>query len=354
MSTLPESAKGCVLLTGATGYIGSHTWLALLQSGYQVVGVDSLVNSSPVVLDRLTQLSGQTPHFVQGDVRDAQVMDACFALGQRLHGGVAAVVHFAALKAVGESVDWPLDYFENNLGGLLSVCQAMKRHGCRKVVFSSSATVYGKPDALPITEDAPLRVTNPYGQTKLMGEEILRELERCDASWQVACLRYFNPVGAHESGLIGEDPRGIPNNLMPYVAQVAVGHRAHLNVFGRDYDTPDGTGVRDYIHVCDLAEGHVAALRYLFDHQQSLTVNLGTGQGYSVVDVAQAYERASGRPVPLVFAERRPGDIDACYADPERAAATMGWRATRGLDQMCADSWRWQSMNPDGFGSGPL
>ena len=354
MSTLPESAKGCVLLTGATGYIGSHTWLALLQSGYQVVGVDSLVNSSPVVLDRLTQLSGQTPHFVQGDVRDAQVMDACFALGQRLHGGVAAVVHFAALKAVGESVDRPLDYFENNLGGLLSVCQAMKRHGCRKVVFSSSATVYGKPDALPITEDAPLRVTNPYGQTKLMGEEILRELERCDASWQVACLRYFNPVGAHESGLIGEDPRGIPNNLMPYVAQVAVGHRAHLNEFGRDYDTPDGTGVRDYIHVCDLAEGHVAALRYLFDHQQSLTVNLGTGQGYSVVDVAQAYERASGRPVPLVFAERRAGDIDACYADPERAAASMDWRATRGLDQMCADSWRWQSMNPDGFGPGPI
>jgi UDP-glucose 4-epimerase len=216
-------------------------------------------------------------------------------------------------------------------------------------VFSSSATVYGKPEVLPITEKSALRATSPYGQTKLMGEEILAELERCDPAWQVACLRYFNPVGAHESGQIGEDPRGIPNNLMPFVAQVAVGRRAHLNVFGRDYDTPDGTGVRDYIHVCDLAEGHVAALRYLFDKQQSLTVNLGTGRGYSVVEVAQAYEKASGRAVPLVFADRRAGDIDACYADASRARELMGWQAGRDLDQMCADSWRWQSMNPDGF-----
>jgi len=233
----------------------------------------------------------------------------------------------------------------------VSVCQAMERHGCRDVVFSSSATVYGKPDALPINETSALRATNPYGQTKLMGEEILRELERCDDSWRVACLRYFNPVGAHESGLIGEDPRGIPNNLMPFVAQVAIGRRPHLNVFGRDYDTPDGTGVRDYIHVCDLAEGHVAALRYLFEHRRSLTVNLGTGRGYSVIEVAQAYEKAAATSVPLVFAERRAGDIDACYADPALARNLMGWEAHRGIDDMCADSWRWQSKNPDGFGS---
>jgi len=283
-------------------------------------------------------------------VRDAATLDACFAQAKALGEGVAAVVHFAALKAVGESVQRPLAYFQNNIGGLLSVCQAMERHGCRDVVFSSSATVYGKPDALPITEDSALRATNPYGQTKLIGEELLRELERCDPSWRVACLRYFNPVGAHASGQIGEDPRGIPNNLMPSVAQVAVGRRPYLSVFGQDYDTPDGTGVRDYIHVCDLADGHVAALRYLFAHGKSLTVNLGTGRGYSVIEVAQAYERASGRPVPLVFAERRAGDIDACYADPALARNLMGWQAHRGIDEMCADSWRWQSQNPDGFG----
>ncbi len=338
----------CVLLTGGAGYIGSHTWLALQAAGHEVVCIDSLVNSSERVLDRLVTLGGRPVHFVKGDVRDAAALDACFELGKSL-GGVAAVVHFAALKSVGESVSLPLDYFENNLGGLLSVCQAMKRHGVVNLVFSSSATVYGKPDRLPITEDSPLRVTNPYGQTKLMGEEILRELERCDASWRFACLRYFNPVGAHASGLIGEDPRGIPNNLMPYVAQVAIGKRQHLNVFGNDYDTPDGTGVRDYIHVCDLAEGHVAALRYLFDQQRSLTVNLGTGQGYSVLELARAYGKAADREIPVVFAPRRPGDIDACYADPGHALATMGWKATRGLDDMCVDSWRWQSTNPNGF-----
>jgi len=339
------SSAPTILLTGATGYIASHTWLALQSAGFQVVGVDNLCNSSPRVLDRLARLSGQAPVFIEGDVRDARVLDACFDRP----GGVAAVVHFAALKAVGESVEQPLRYFDNNLGGLVAVCQAMERHGVRSLVFSSSATVYGQPDRLPITEDAALRATNPYGQTKLMGEEILRELERCQPAWKIACLRYFNPVGAHESGLIGEDPRGIPNNLMPYVAQVAVGKRPHLNVFGNDYDTPDGTGVRDYIHVCDLAEGHVAALRYLFDRQRSITVNLGTGQGYSVVDVAQAYERASGRPVPLVFAPRRAGDVAACYADPSRARTELGWTARRGLDDMCADSWRWQSLNPSGF-----
>lgn len=339
----------CILLTGATGYIASHTWLALQEAGFDVVGIDSLVNSSVKVLDRIETIGRRAPHFVQGDVRDAAALDRCFELARARFGGIQAVVHFAALKAVGESVERPLDYFENNLGGLLSVCQAMKRHGVNNLVFSSSATVYGSPDTLPITEDAPLRVTNPYGQTKLMGEEILRELGRCDPTWRFACLRYFNPVGAHPSGLIGEDPQGIPNNLMPYVAQVAVGQRPHLNVFGKDYDTPDGTGVRDYIHVCDLAEGHVAALRYLFDRQQSLTVNLGTGQGYSVLELAQAYGRASGRDIPVEFAPRRSGDVAACYADPQRAFETMGWKATRGLDEMCVDSWRWQSHNPHGF-----
>lgn len=339
----------CILLTGGTGYIGSHTWLALQEAGFDVVGVDSFVNSSPRVLARLETIGGRKPVFVQGDVRDQSVLDRCFEVGQAQFGGIKAVVHFAALKAVGESIERPLDYFENNLGGMLAVCQAMKRHGVHNIVFSSSATVYGKPEQLPITEDAPLRVTNPYGQTKLLGEEMLRELERCDPAWRVAYLRYFNPVGAHHSGLIGEDPRGIPNNLMPYVAQVAVGKRQHLNVFGNDYNTPDGTGVRDYIHVCDLAEGHVAALRYLFDKQQSLTVNLGTGQGYSVLDLAREYGKAADRDIPLVFAPRRPGDVDACYADPKHAFETMGWKAMRGLEQMCVDSWRWQSTNPNGF-----
>jgi len=339
----------CILLTGATGYIGSHTWLALQEAGFDVIGVDSLVNSSARVLGRLQTIGGREPVFVQGDVRDQAVLDQCFSLAQARFGGVKAVVHFAALKAVGESIEKPLDYFENNIGGLLAVCQAMKRHGVPNMVFSSSATVYGNPERLPLTEDAPLRVTNPYGQTKLIGEEMLRELERCDAAWHIAYLRYFNPVGAHQSGLIGEDPRGVPNNLMPFVAQVAVGKRQHLNVFGNDYDTPDGTGVRDYIHVCDLAEGHVAALRYLFDKAQSLTVNLGTGQGYSVLELARAYGKAADREIPLVFAPRRPGDVAACYAHPGHALATMGWKASRGLDQMCVDSWRWQSTNPNGF-----
>ncbi len=339
----------CVLLTGATGYIGSHTWLALQEAGFDVVGIDSFVNSSPHVLARLETISGRKPLFVEGDVRDAAAMDRCFELAASTVGPIQAVVHFAALKAVGESAEKPLDYFENNIGGLLAVNQAMKRHGVFNLVFSSSATVYGKPEKLPITEDSRLSVTNPYGQTKLIGEELLRELERCDPRWHIAYLRYFNPVGAHHSGLIGEDPRGVPNNLMPYVAQVAIGKRQHLNVFGNDYDTPDGTGVRDYIHVCDLADGHVAALRYLFAKQQSLTVNLGTGRGYSVLELARAYGEAAGVEIPLVFAPRRPGDVDACYADPGHALATMGWKAHRGLPQMCVDSWRWQSTNPNGF-----
>ena len=333
-----------ILLTGATGYIGSHTWLALLAAGFDVVGVDDFSNSSPEVLNRLRELSGQTPVFERADVNDAAAMDAVF---QRHR--IAATVHFAAFKAVGESTQKPLAYYGNNLGGLVNVCQTMQRHGSRRFVFSSSATVYGDPASLPIREDFPLSATNPYGQTKLIGETILRDLGAADTAWQTACLRYFNPVGAHESGRIGEDPRGTPNNLMPYVAQVAVGRRPFLQVFGNDYNTPDGTGVRDYIHVVDLAEGHVAAVRRLLGQPGSLTVNLGTGQGYSVLDVVKAYAAASGRDVPYQVVPRRPGDVAACYADPAMAAQTLGWRAQHGLDRMCADSWRWQSNNPQGF-----
>jgi UDP-glucose 4-epimerase len=266
-----------------------------------------------------------------------------------MHRRIDAVVHFAAYKAVGESAAKPLDYYANNLGSLLNLCQTMQRHGCQTLVFSSSATVYGKPERLPIREDAHLSTTNPYGATKLMGENILRDLLHAEPTWAIALLRYFNPVGAHESGLIGEDPRGTPSNLMPYVAQVAIGKRARLQVFGNDYDTPDGTGVRDYIHVLDLADGHVAALRYLLDTHRSITANLGTGTGYSVLELVRAFERASGRAVPFDIVARRPGDIGACYADPALAKKLLGWHGRRGLDAMCADSWRWQSLNPNGF-----
>jgi UDP-glucose 4-epimerase len=335
-----------ILLTGATGYIASHTWLALLAAGHQVVGVDDFSNSSPEVLKRLHQLGGQQPTFESASVCDAAAMKALFDRHR-----IEAVVHFAAFKAVGESTAKPLEYYANNIGGLVTVCQAMQAHDVKRLVFSSSATVYGRPERLPITEDSALSATNPYGATKLMGETILRDLGAADPHWQTACLRYFNPVGAHESGLIGEDPRGIPNNLMPYVAQVAVGKRERLQIFGDDYDTPDGTGVRDYIHVVDLADGHVAALNYLFSHLGSITLNLGTGQGYSVLELAKAYERASGRPIPYEVVARRAGDIDACYADPAQARARLNWHATRNLDAMCADSWRWQSQNPNGFES---
>jgi len=333
-----------VLLTGATGYIASHTWIALLQAGYEVVGVDDFSNSSPVVLQRLQELSGRTPVFERLDVGDAAGMDA---LLQRHR--VDAAVHFAAFKAVGESVAQPLAYYRNNVGGLVNVCAALQRHGVRRFVFSSSATVYGDPQRLPITEDAALSAANPYGQTKLIGETLLRDLDRADPQWQTAVLRYFNPVGAHTSGRIGEDPRGTPNNLMPYVAQVAVGRRDALQVFGNDYPTPDGTGVRDYIHVVDLAEGHVAALHRLLDSPGSFTLNLGTGRGYSVLEVVRAYAAASGREIPYRVAPRRAGDVAACWADPTLAASQLGWRAQRDLDQMCADSWRWQSMNPNGY-----
>ena len=337
-----------VLLTGAAGYIGSHTWLALLAAGFQVVGVDDFRNSAPEVLNRLAELSGATPRFERADVCDAAAMQRVFDTHRP-----DAVVHFAALKAVGESTALPLDYYSNNLGGLFTVCRAMRANGCHRMVFSSSATVYGVPETLPLTEDAPLSATNPYGQTKLMGEQVLRDLGVADAQWQSALLRYFNPVGAHDSGRIGEDPRGTPNNLTPYVAQVAVGRREFLNVFGNDYPTPDGTGVRDYIHVLDLAEGHVAALRRLLDAPGSFTVNLGTGCGYSVLEVVRAFEAASGRPVPYRFAPRRPGDVAACYADPALAARLLGWRAQHDLTRMCADTWRWQQHNPNGFAPAP-
>jgi UDP-glucose 4-epimerase len=333
-----------ILLTGATGYIGSHTWVALHAAGYNVLGLDNFANSSPLVLERIEELTGTTPAFVQADVCDRAALQQVFAQHR-----IDAVVHFAAHKAVGESTEKPLEYYRNNLNGLITVGQAMEAAGVKALVFSSSATVYGDPERLPITENARLTATNPYGLTKLLGEEMLRELERCQPSWRIAYLRYFNPVGAHPSGRIGEDPRGIPNNLMPYVAQVAVGKRERLQVFGSDYDTPDGTGVRDYIHVMDLAEGHVAALRYLLEQQRSVTVNLGTGQGYSVLEVVKAFERASGKPVPYQLVARRPGDVAACYADPARARELLGWRASRGLDAMCEDSWRWQSRNPQGF-----
>lgn len=333
-----------ILLTGAAGYIASHTWLALQQAGYRVVGVDNFSNSSPVVLERLAELASAPIEFERADVCDAAALDAVFSRHQP-----AAVVHFAAFKAVGESVAQPLAYYRNNLGGLVTTCEAMKRHGCSRLVFSSSATVYGAPESLPLREDAPTSATNPYGATKLMGEQILRDLGASDPTWQTACLRYFNPVGAHESGRIGEDPRGTPNNLMPYVAQVAVGRREKLSVFGGDYPTHDGTGVRDYIHVTDLAEGHVASLRWLLGHAGSLTVNLGTGQGYSVLDLVRAYEKASGRPVPYDIVARRPGDVAACWADPTTARETLGWAARLDLARMCEDSWRWQQLNPHGF-----
>lgn len=334
-----------VLLTGATGYIGSHTWLALLADGYRVVGIDNFSNSSPAVLPRLEQLGGQPPCFMKVDVTDAAALEQVFE-----QHPIRAVVHFAAFKAVGESTERPLDYYANNIGGLLTLSQAMARHGCKKLVFSSSATVYGVPESLPIREDATLGTQSPYGATKLMSENMLRDIAAADPAWSVALLRYFNPVGAHESGQIGEDPHGIPNNLMPYVTQVAVGQRPRLQVFGSDYATPDGTGVRDYIHVQDLAHGHSLALRHLLDGRGNITANLGTGKGHSVLELVQAFERASGRPIPYDLVSRRPGDVDACYADPSLAERLLGWRATRNLDDMCRDSWRWQSRNPNGYG----
>ena len=335
-----------ILLTGGAGYIGSHACVALLQAGHEVVVLDNLSNSSRVAIDRVAQICGKAPAFVEGDVRDPALLDRVFG-----DYPVTAVMHFAGLKAVGESVDKPLEYYDNNVHGTLELLAAMRRAGVRTIVFSSSATVYGDPASVPIREDFPRSATNPYGRSKLMIEDILGDLDRAEPGWNIARLRYFNPVGAHESGLIGEDPQGIPNNLMPYVAQVAIGRRERLSVFGNDYATPDGTGVRDYIHVMDLAEGHVAALDWLGREGGMLTVNLGTGQGYSVLDMVHGFEKASGRPVPYEIVARRPGDIAACWADPSLARRLLGWEAKRGIEAMCADAWRWQTMNPEGYGA---
>jgi len=334
-----------ILVTGGAGYIGSHTCVELLRAGCDVTVLDNLCNSSEVALDRVREIAGRDLRFVRLDLLDGEGVRGILADGR-----FDAVIHFAGLKAVGESVSIPLRYFHNNLTGTLVLLEAMREHGPRRLVFSSSATVYGDPASVPIREDFPLKATNPYGRTKLMIEEILMDLARAEVDWSLIALRYFNPVGAHPSGRIGEDPRGIPNNLMPYVMQVAVGKHPFLSVFGDDYPTPDGTGVRDYIHVVDLAEGHLAALRALDSAKGFTPYNLGTGRGYSVLEAVAAAERASGRRVPYKVVARRPGDVATCYADPSLAARALGWRATRDLDAMCRDAWRWQRDNPQGYG----
>jgi len=326
-----------VLVTGGTGYIGSHTVVELMAAGHDVVIIDNLCNSKASVLDRIQRIAGRRPQFEQVDVRDRPALRRLL-VSHRFD----AVIHFAGLKAVGESVEKPLAYYDNNVSGSVALVECMSEAGVRTIVFSSSATVYGEPVSVPIREDSPLSASNPYGRSKLMIEEILRDTAATDPAWRVALLRYFNPVGAHSSGLIGEDPNGIPNNLMPYIAQVAVGKLKELPVFGADYPTPDGTGVRDYIHVVDLARGHLAALNALPRHAGVLTVNLGTGRGYSVLELVRAFSTSSGRPVPYRIVGRRPGDIAQCYADPSLAREMLGWQAQLGIDAMCADTWRWQ------------
>ena len=335
-----------IFITGGAGYIGSHTCVELLNVGEQVTVFDNFSNSQPEALKRVERITGKTVHFVEGDIRDPVALQAALQAS-----GARAVIHFAGLKAVGESVVRPLHYYDNNVLGTLKLLRVMQVCDVRTLVFSSSATVYGDPQRLPLTEDHPLSTTNPYGQTKLVIENMLRDLAASDPSWRLGILRYFNPVGAHASGLIGEDPQGIPNNLMPFVAQVAVGQRELLNVWGNDYPTPDGTGVRDYIHVVDLALGHLAALNKLqAEDAQGFAVNLGTGVGYSVLDMVRAFEAASGKPVPYQISPRRPGDVAACYADPAYASRLLGWQAQRDLQTMCVDAWRWQSSNPHGYG----
>lgn len=338
--------KSTILITGGTGYIGSHTLVEFLQAGCELVVADNLSNSKREALQRVERITGKAITFYQVDVRDRTALQRIFH-----EHDIAAVIHFAGLKAVGESVDKPLEYYDNNVTGSLILLEVMAAAGVKTLVFSSSATVYGDPHAVPIREDFPLSATNPYGRSKLMIEEILRDLYLADDSWRIALLRYFNPVGAHVSGLIGEDPNGIPNNLMPIVARVAVGRLASLAVYGNDYPTQDGTGVRDYIHVVDLALGHLKALDALQQRGGLMTVNLGTGNGYSVLDVVRAFESASGQPIAYKFAPRRAGDIAECYADPALAADVLGWRAVRSLDDMCSDAWRWQRTNPEGYGA---
>lgn len=334
-----------VLVTGGAGYIGSHTCVELLNNGYEVVVMDNLYNSNEKALERVEKITGKKVTFYNADMLDKEAVNAIFE-----KESIDSVIHFAGYKAVGESVRKPLEYYHNNITGTLNLCDVMRNHGVKNIIFSSSATVYGDPAFVPITEECPKgQITNPYGQTKGMLEQILTDLHVSDPEWNVVLLRYFNPIGAHSSGLIGEDPKGIPNNLVPYIAQVAVGKLEKLGVFGNDYDTPDGTGVRDYIHVVDLANGHVKAMKKFEDKPEVRIYNLGTGNGYSVLQVLHAFEKACGRELPYEIKPRRAGDIAQCYADPEKAYRELGWKAEYGIEEMCADSWRWQSMNPNGY-----
>lgn len=332
-----------ILITGGAGYIGSHTCLELLQAGHELVVIDNLSNSSVEALHRVQTLTGKKIQFIQCDIRDAALLNTVF------NYPIAAVIHFAGLKSINESIAKPLEYYENNVQGTLTLLQIMKRHNVHNIVFSSSATVYGIPQIVPIKEDFPLSVTNPYGNTKLIIEEILRDLSIADPAWNIALLRYFNPVGAHESGQIGEDPNGTPNNLMPYITQVALGKLPVLRVFGNDYSTPDGTGVRDFIHVVDLAKGHTKALEALKTHHGLVTVNLGTGRGYSVLELISTFEKVTGQSIPYEIVERRPGDVASCYADTTKAETLLNWKAEKTLEDMCASSWAWQKANPDGY-----
>ncbi len=335
-----------VLVTGGAGYIGSHTCLELLESGHGVIVIDNLCNSNPKSLDRVRELTGKDLAFYQGDVRDEKLLRKIFAAHD-----IGCVIHFAGLKAVGESVAMPWEYYDNNLNSTLVLTKVMREVGMKNIIFSSSATVYTADNEMPLRESSRTgNCTNPYGWTKYMTEQILQGLANSDPEWSIVLLRYFNPIGAHDSGRIGEDPRGIPNNLMPYITQVAVGRRDHLSVFGNDYDTHDGTGVRDYIHVVDLSKGHVAAVKYAANNKGCEVFNLGTGTGYSVLDMVKAFEEANGVAVPYEVVSRRPGDIATCYADPAKSAAGLGWRAEKTLTDMCRDSWRWQSQNPQGYG----
>ena len=335
-----------ILVTGGTGYIGSHTVVELLEAGYETVVLDNLCNSSMESLNRVRTITGKEVTFYNADIRDEEALRKIFNEEKP-----DTVIHFAGLKAVGESVQIPLEYFDNNIAGTVTMLRVMKETGCKNIVFSSSATVYGKPHSVPIREDFPLSSTNPYGRTKLVIEQMLTDLYTSDNSWNIILLRYFNPIGAHESGIMGEDPNGIPNNLVPYIAKVAIGKLPEVNIFGNDYDTPDGTGVRDYIHVVDLAKGHVKAIEKINTSPGLEVYNLGTGIGYSVLDIVHAFSKACGHDIPYKFAPRRAGDIDICYADPEKAAKELGWTAEYGIDRMCADTWRWQKNNPEGYGN---
>lgn len=333
-----------ILVTGGAGFIGTHTCVELLQAGYEIAVIDNFCNSKPQAIERVKQITGKSFPFYKADLLDRQAVEQIFEENR-----IEAVIHFAGLKAVGESVAKPIEYYHNNIGSTLVLCDVMRKYGCKKIVFSSSATVYGNPKSVPIREDFPLSTTNPYGSTKLMIEQILRDIYISDNEWSIALLRYFNPIGAHKSGLIGENPNGIPNNLVPYIAQVALGKLDHLNVFGDDYPTKDGTGVRDYIHVVDLSLGHIKAVEKVLQTTGVEAYNLGTGNGYSVLEMVNAYQKACGREIKYVIAPRRPGDIAECYADPAKSRKELGWEATRGIEEMCLDSWNFTQKNPEGM-----